>query len=532
MARPNLAFDRASGFPIMPRSAAVAFRFALVLPLLAGILSACSGAAALNDNGTPVGANLVIYGSIGGLLGSGLVLQNNGTGDLTVSAPANSFLFEGIREKSDYAITVKTQPTSPWQQCTVSAGAGRIVFEAVRNVTIACVTQTFAVRGTVTGLTASGLTLRLNAESPQVIAAGATSFAFPNIDSGTRYTVTIGTQPTGQTCTVNGSGIVGSADITGVTVTCSSQPGLTIGGTVAGLAGSGLALSLNGGAPLAIPSGATAFTFPNVVPSGTAFSVAVVATPRSPTTSCMLRRGSGRVVAANVTDVFLWCHSNGALDSYTGTYVYTLNGRRNYLTLWFDGTFSLALHIDDPSCANNGNGFEYGVYKRATNNSFWVQIAADDNGGCGLWFGGGTPGSGGGFVGTMVRSGNTLTLAGPEGPLALEAVPSVSTSLVGAFTRADGQDGSFVVFEADGTYLYQDVQANPGGHERGCYLVAGATFTTSLAATCRPNGFPARDQNPASGFSTRNGAPISFTIVSPTLISIDGVSYARILPAG
>lgn len=527
----------------MPRRTADAFRRvlvrALVLPIT-GALLACVASAPVDENGRLPNEQLVIFGSISGLLGSGLVLQNNGANDLLITLPAGSFLFEGIREKTNYAITIKTQPTAPWQQCTVSAGTGNMGTEAVRNVVIGCVTDTFAVRGTVLGLTTNGLTLILTTGSPQPttagspvpIAAGATSVVFPNIASGMRYAVTIGTQPTGQTCTVNGSGLVGGVDATGVAVTCSSQPGLTIGGTVIGLAGTGLALSLNGGAPLAIPSGSAAFTFPNTVPTGAAYGVTVVGTPRSPTTSCMLRRGSGRVTAANVTDVFMWCHSNGALDSYTGTYVLTLNGRRNYFTLWFDGTFSLALHTDDPGCANNGNGYEYGVYKRATNNNFFVHIAADDNGQCGIWFGGGTPGSGGGFVGTMVRSGNTLTLAGPDGSFALEAVPSVATTLVGAFTRADGQDGSFVVFEGDGTYLYQDVQANPGGHERGCYTVVGATFTTSLAASCRPNGFPARDQNPANGFSTRNGAPIPFTIVSPTLISIDGVSYTRILPAG
>jgi hypothetical protein len=527
----------------MPRRTAATLRRVIVRTLvlpIAGSLLGCATSAPVDEKGRLPNEQLVIFGAISNLLGSGLVLQNNGANDLTITLPASSFLFEGIREKSNYAITIKTQPTAPWQQCTVSAGTGNMGTEAVRNVAIGCVTQTFAVRGTVAGLTTSGLTLILtsgspqpiNAGSPLPIAAGATSVVFPNIDSGMRYTVTIGTQPTGQSCTVNGSGLVGGVDVTGVVVACSSQAGFTVGGTVAGLAGSGLALSLNGAAPITLGSGTAAFTFPNRLPSGTNFSVAVVGTPRSPTTSCLLRRGSGRVTAANVTDVFMWCFSNGTLDSYTGTYVATVNGRRNYLTLWFDGTFSLALHSDDPSCANNGNGFEYGVYKRATNGTFWVHIAADDNGSCGIWNGGGTPGSGGGFVGTMVRSGTTLTLGSTDGPIALEAVATVPTTLVGAFTRADGQDGSFVVFEADGTYLYQDVQAQPGGHERGCYVVSGTTFTTSLTATCRPNGFPARDQNPASGYSARNGAAIPFTIVSPTLITIDGVSFARIAPAG
>ena len=110
-------------------------------------------------------------------------------------------------------------------------------------------------------------------------------------------------------------------------------------------------------------------------------------------------------------------------------------------------------------------------------------------------------------------------------------------TLVGAFTRADGTDGSYVVFQADGTYLYVDPQ-NSGslggtqGYERGCYTVAGATFTVSFAPTCRPNGFPALDGNGTNGFSSRNGAAIAFTITSATTATIDGVLYRRIAPEG
>jgi hypothetical protein len=62
--------------------------------------------------------------------------------------------------------------------------------------------------------------------------------------------------------------------------------------------------------------------------------------------------------------------------------------------------------------------------------------------------------------------------------------------------------------------------------------VNGATFTTSLAATCRPNGFPALDGNGTAGFSGSNGAAIPFTITSETTVTIGGVQYQRILPAG
>ena len=44
------------------------------------------------------------------------------------------------------------------------------------------------------------------------------------VNSGGAYAVTVGTQPTGQTCTVtNGSGTV-SANVINVTVTCTTNP--------------------------------------------------------------------------------------------------------------------------------------------------------------------------------------------------------------------------------------------------------------------------------------------------------------------
>jgi hypothetical protein len=127
-----------------------------------------------------------------------------------------------------------------------------------------------------------------------------------------------------------------------------------------------------------------------------------------------------------------------------------------------------------------------------------------------------------------------LTLALSEGAFTLRAVQSVATSLVGAFTRADGVDGSFIVFEADGTYMYQETQDAPSenitaGWERGCYTVSGGTFTTSLASSCKPNGLPALDLNNSSGFSRYNGAPITFTINSATTITIDGKLYRRLI---
>ena len=66
------------------------------------------------------------------------------------------------------------------------------------------------------------------------------------------YSVTVKTNPAGQTCTVsNGSGTVGSANVTNVAVSCASAASYTVGGTVSGLSGT-VVLQDNGGDNLSV----------------------------------------------------------------------------------------------------------------------------------------------------------------------------------------------------------------------------------------------------------------------------------------
>ncbi len=79
-----------------------------------------------------------------------------------------------------------------------------------------------------------------------------------------------------------------------------------IGGTVAGLSGSGLVLQINGGSNLAVtaPGG---FTFPGTLGTGSAYTVTVLTQPSTPTQSCSVMNGSGTVSAANVTNITIDC---------------------------------------------------------------------------------------------------------------------------------------------------------------------------------------------------------------------------------
>ena len=195
---------------------------------------------------------------------------------------------------------------------------------------------TYTVGGSVGGLTGSGLVLSLNAGAQTLPVAANGAFTFPTgLANGAAYAVTIGTQPSGQTCSVaNGSGTISGANVTNVAVTCAATPTYTIGGTVSGLSGAGLVLSLNAGSQTLPVSTNGAFTFPTAVANGTAYTVTVGTQPAGQ--ACTVANGSGTVAGANVTNVAVTCANN--TYSVGGT-VSGLVG--NSVTLSLNGTESL-----------------------------------------------------------------------------------------------------------------------------------------------------------------------------------------------
>jgi hypothetical protein len=511
----------------------------LVLPLLAACASK-SDLTSNGDGGTPSAGDEVLSGTIVGLQGSGAVLTVNGGSDITL--PFNQLTFQWTLKKgTNYTIAVKTQPSSPTQSCTLTNATGTLSASVSTSV-LTCSTLSFGIRGTISGLTGTGLTLALSGGTPISIAAGATTFEFPVQKSGTPFVITVASQPSGQQCVVNnGNGTVASADVTSASVTCLSS-GFTVGGRAISLAATGLTLRMNAGVPLALapPPGGVAldWTFPTALASNDNYVIVVSNQPTTPLSGCLLRNGKGRVTTANATSAVVQCFQTTGRSILEGTYSIAINGLKSYLTLWADGTYTFADHSNDPSCTNNGNGIEYGVYRRFQNDSLSIVNAFQDtDGGCGIWDATVSPSSG--LQGSIVRAGGALTVRSlPENvSFTLNAVSSNPATLVGAFSRADGTNGGVIVFEADGTFLFAEAQDSPstGGTasiERGCYTVSGSSFTATFAASCRPDGAPALDLNGTSGFSARNGAAIPFTISSATTITIDGVLYRRLEPNG
>jgi 6-phosphogluconolactonase (cycloisomerase 2 family) len=80
----------------------------------------------------------------------------------------------------------------------------------------------YTVGGTVTGLRGSGLVLQLNGGNNLGFSSSGTFTFSSGIDQGGAYSVSVLTQPSGQSCSVhNGSGTIGTADISNVIVNCS-----------------------------------------------------------------------------------------------------------------------------------------------------------------------------------------------------------------------------------------------------------------------------------------------------------------------
>ena len=77
------------------------------------------------------------------------------------------------------------------------------------------------------------LVLSLNAGAQSLPVAADGAFTFPTgLANGASYAVTVGTQPTGQTCSVaSGSGTISGANVTNVAVSCAAIPTYTVGGT-------------------------------------------------------------------------------------------------------------------------------------------------------------------------------------------------------------------------------------------------------------------------------------------------------------
>jgi 6-phosphogluconolactonase (cycloisomerase 2 family) len=169
-----------------------------------------------------------VGGSVSGLTGSGLVMDNNGGNNLPITSSGPFTFTTAIASGNPYNVGVATQPTNPPQTCAVGSSSGTIAASNVTNVTVTCTTNTYSVGGHVSGLAGSGLTLSYNGGAPLAVPRNGAFTAAINVAIGTAYTVAIVNQPTNpsQPCTLsNGSGTVGTVNVTSISVFCPQSVG-------------------------------------------------------------------------------------------------------------------------------------------------------------------------------------------------------------------------------------------------------------------------------------------------------------------
>jgi 6-phosphogluconolactonase len=309
---------------------AIARAALMVLFVLAGaVLAGCGGSSSGGGAGLPLlpvtppvapppppGATYPVSGTVAGLQGSGLVLQNNAGDDLPVAADGVVRFAVPVAGGARYAVTVKAQPTDPAQTCTVNNGSGTVMDVAIADVAVVCSVNSYKVGGAVTGLQGGGLVLQNNAADDLAISADGTFEFTAPVASGAGYAVTVKTQPTApsQTCTVNNAGAtVDDADVKTVKVICATNGSYTVSGTVSGLRGRGLVLQNNAGDDLALSySLHGTFSFTTPVAGGAGYAVTVKTQPRFPSQACTVGNGSGTVGSAAVTSVVVHCATSAA----------------------------------------------------------------------------------------------------------------------------------------------------------------------------------------------------------------------------
>ncbi len=172
----------------------------------------------------PPAPTSTVGGAVAGLTGT-VVLGLNGGPSMTVSANGPYTFPTALASGATYAVTVTTQPAG--QTCSVVNGAGTVGSGNVTNADVICAANTYSIGGTLSGLTMSaGLAVVLQdngGDDLTLTGNGAFTFA-TQIAATATYSVTVKTQPSGQTCTVtNGSGTVGTAPVLNVSVICASQ---------------------------------------------------------------------------------------------------------------------------------------------------------------------------------------------------------------------------------------------------------------------------------------------------------------------
>ncbi len=183
-------------------------------------LAGCGG----NDDG-----ELQLGMSLSGVTRTGLIVTNKAGPALPVP-PGSTFIFpELVPVDSDYDIAIVARPLNT-DSCVVVGGKGNTGAVSPGTISIQCVVTTFALGGTVQGLTGGDLVVNNGKHSVKIL-SGATTFTmtapttanpkFGEIPEGIPYGLTILQQPATGTCTIaNPAGTMPAAAVNNIVISC------------------------------------------------------------------------------------------------------------------------------------------------------------------------------------------------------------------------------------------------------------------------------------------------------------------------
>lgn len=293
---------------------------------------------------------------IGLAAGNQVVIQNNGADELILNSNSGFVFPVALTDESAYDVQVTLNPSAPNQTCVVTNGTGNLTGANVTDVIISCITNTYSIGGTVSGLAGGNtLTLQNNLTDDLLVSAnGAFTFATQLADQSS-YTVTVLNQPEtpNQTCTVtNNSGVLNGANQTDILINCVVND-YFIGGSISGLAPGNMVTLQNNGTDDLLVSDNGVFVFNTPLADNSAFSVTVLSNPSNPNQSCEVTNGTGTVAGDDVVGVSVDCTTDSYMVGGTltgllaGEMLVLQNNGQDDLVLLADGVFVFNQPIED-----------------------------------------------------------------------------------------------------------------------------------------------------------------------------------------
>ena len=184
-------------------------------PLILLFLVGCGGGGGSGSQEPP---GYTLGGTLTGLTSGNSVVLASGTNSVTVSANGAFTLSGTVSSGSSYAVTVTSQPVG--QTCTATEASG-VASANITNISVSCVTNSYSVGGTISGLpTGSSITLANNGTNSTTFANNGSYVFSSKTNHGENYSVTVTAPPKNYECSIENGAGTARGTVSNANVTC------------------------------------------------------------------------------------------------------------------------------------------------------------------------------------------------------------------------------------------------------------------------------------------------------------------------